>query len=59
KIRFAEIDGNVICAVDVERAPEPVYVEDRKGKTFYARMGNTTHSLDVHEVHSYIQMNWE
>ncbi len=59
KTRFAEIDGNVICAVDVERAPEPAYVEDSKGKTFYVRMGNTTRSLDVHEVHSYIQTNWE
>lgn len=59
RTRFAEIDGKTICAIDVERASEPVYVEDSKGKTFYVRMGNTTQSLSVNEVHSYIQQNWE
>jgi len=60
KIRFAELDAKRICAVDVERAQEPVFVKDGKGnKIFFVRMGNTTRALDVDEVHRYILMNWE
>ncbi len=58
KIRFAEIDENTICAVDVEKSPEPVFMEDSKGTMFFIRHGNTTRSLDPEEMHRYIQMNW-
>lgn len=58
-IRFAEIDGKTVCAIDVERSPEPAYLGDKKNKVFYVRIGNTTRALDVDEIHSYIQMNWE
>ncbi|HQE92156.1 MAG TPA: DUF262 domain-containing protein [Anaerolineae bacterium] len=59
KIRFEELNGERICAVDVENSPEPAFVDSPRGKEFFIRHGNTTHALDTEEAHRYIQMNWE
>lgn len=59
KVRFEKQDGEYVCAVDVDKAPNPAFVNGYRGKEFFVRMGNTTQSLDPEEAHSYIQMNWE
>jgi hypothetical protein len=59
KIRFEQLDGENICAVDVEQAPEPAFMAGPRGKEFFVRHSNTTRSLDLEETHRYIQMNWE
>ncbi len=58
KARFAEIEGKQVCAVDVDKAPEPVFVNTKRGKIFYVRFNNTTRKLDIDELHRYIQTNW-
>jgi hypothetical protein len=59
KVRYEELDGMHVCAVDVEKAIEPAFMEGPRGKEFYIRAGNTTRALDAEEMHRYIQMNWE
>lgn len=59
KIRFEQVDGEVICAVDVDKAPGPAFMTGPRGKDFFIRHGNTTRALDPEEMHRYVQMNWE
>jgi predicted HTH transcriptional regulator len=59
KVRFADLNGKQVCAVDVDKAAEPAFTEGPRGKEFYVRVGNTTRVLDAEETHRYIQMNWE
>jgi hypothetical protein len=59
KVRFEPLDGKQVCVVDVDRAPEPVFLKAEKGPAFFVRVGNTTRSLDLEEMHQYVQMNWD
>ena len=59
KIRFEELDGRHVCAVNVDKAAEPVFMEGPRGKEFYVRLGNTTRALDAEEMHTYLRSNWE
>jgi len=59
KTRFEKLNGESVCAMDVEQAPEPAFVDSPRGKEFFVRHGNTTRALDTEEAHRYIQMNWE
>lgn len=56
-VRYESVNGHQICAVDVERSTEPVFLSDTKGRQFFVRMGNTTRSLNPEEAHRYIQLN--
>lgn len=58
-IRFDEVNGDAICAVDVDKAPEPAFMNGPRGREFYVRMGNTSRSLDPQETVDYTQINWE
>ncbi len=59
KMRFEQMNENQICVVDVKKAPEPVYLNNKKGKEFFIRVGNTSRSLDPEETVSFINMNWD
>lgn len=59
KLRFEEVDGQIVCVVDVDRAPEPAFMSGPQGREFYTRLGNTTRALDPEETVRYVQMNWE
>ena len=59
KTRFEEIGGQTVYVVDVDRVPEPAFMEGPRGKEFYVRLGNTTRTLDPEETVRYVQMNWE
>jgi len=64
KIRFEKIEDKDICAIDVKRAAEPVFLTAQDGKQqrvkkFYVRQGNTTRLLDVEQSHHYIRLNWK
>jgi len=58
-IRFEKLNGESICAIDVDHSAEPAFVSGSKGKEFYVRHGNTTRALDPEATHRYIQMNWQ
>jgi uncharacterized protein YaaQ len=59
KLRLETLEGETVCVVEADRAPEPVYVTSARGREFFVRLGNTTRSLDPEETVSYVQMNWE
>ncbi len=63
KISFEKVEDKEICAIDVKRAAEPVFLDAQEGKQrvkkFYIRQGNTTRLLDVEETHHYIRLNWK
>jgi predicted HTH transcriptional regulator len=63
KIRFEKVEDKEICAIDVKRAAEPVFLdaqeEKQRVKKFYIRQGNTTRLLDVEETHHYTRLNWK
>ena len=58
-VRFEEIEGHPVCAVDVDKASQPVFTKKNELVEFYVRMGNTTRALDTQETTQYVQMNWE
>lgn len=58
-IRHETIDDETVCVVDVDRSLEPAFLEGRRGREFYIRVGNTTRLLDAEETVDYVQMNWE
>lgn len=57
-VAFVTADGRDVCRVDVRRSPEPVYVADKQGSVFYARLGNATRPMQVDEAHRYIREHW-
>ena len=59
KVRFEQTDGKTVCVVDVDRAPEPAFMDGPRDKEFYVRLGNTTRALDTEETIRYVQMNWQ
>ena len=58
KSRFESLNGASACILDVENAPEPVFVKGAKGKEFFVRVGNTTRALDPQETMHYVEMKW-
>ena len=58
KTRFEEINGQTVCVVDVDKAPEPVFMDGQHGKEFHMRLGNTTRELNPEETVRYVQTNW-
>jgi len=58
-IRFEEVVGEQVCVVEVDKAPEPAFLNSSKGKEFYARIASTSHALDPEETVKYISMNWD
>jgi hypothetical protein len=47
-----------VCLVEVEPSPEQVYSKTEKGQEFFCRVSNTTRSLTLAQVQSYIQSHW-
>ncbi len=58
KVSFEKIKSKVICRVDIDRSPAPVYVTEGDRKHFYYRPSNSTRPLDMDEAHQYIGQHW-
>jgi len=58
KVRFEDVEDKRICVIDVDKAPEPVFLKGERGKEFYIRVGTTTRILDPEQTMAYIQTNW-
>ena len=56
--RFEEVDGKLVYVLEVEKAPEPVFLKGPRGKEFYIRVRTTSRALDPEQTVEYIQMNW-
>lgn len=55
QFRFESIDDKTVCAVDVLKCPEPVFVKRNNDKEFYIRSGNQTRTLNVEEMYDYLR----
>lgn len=60
-VRFEELEGRLVCRIDVEAADAPVYLRPHTGERrprFYVRTGNSTRELDVDDVVDYVRRVW-
>ncbi|MGB0384900.1 MAG: RNA-binding domain-containing protein [Ardenticatenaceae bacterium] len=57
KVRFDKLDGKDVCAVEVKKADDPVFMNDQH-KKFYIRLGCTTQAPNPEEMYHYIQRHW-
>ena len=48
-----------MCLLEIDKAPEPVFLKGAQGKEFYVRVGNTSRLLDAEQTVSFVEMNWE
>lgn len=57
-IRFEVIEGKDVCAIEVKKGTEPVFLKGKKSKEFYIRPGNKSITLDVEQTYHYIRKHW-
>lgn len=57
-VTFHQLDGHEVCQITVEPSDHPVYLPEGQTSTFYARIGNATKPLPVHEAVLYVQSRW-
>lgn len=59
-VSFSDVEGMVVCEVEVEPSPQPVFVRGKgHEREFVARVLNTTRSFDAESGFEYIQMHWQ
>lgn len=61
KLSFPELDGNLVCRLDVEfRRSGPIYLKNKEKniEEFYIRRSASTISLNPSEMMSYIENHW-
>lgn len=56
--RFEKIEGKTVYVMDIQPAPEPVFLKGEKGREFYIRVQTTTRELDAQETVKYAQSHW-
>jgi len=58
-ITFEKVENKNVCIINIDKAPQPVFVRERDTKLFYIRSGNTTKLLNSEEAYNYIQLHWQ
>lgn len=54
KIRFENIEGKDVCAVDVRKSSKRAFMKGKEKLEFYIRAGNTSKSLEVPDIYDYM-----
>lgn len=60
-VSFEKIGPRQVCRIDVERSPEPVFLDEPGGSReadMYVRMGNSTRKLLTDEAFDYSKHHW-
>lgn len=58
-LRIESVGPEVVCLVDVNPSPSPVFAKTTKGEAcFYVRINNTTRLLEGPDVPNYIDGHW-
>jgi len=58
-LNFEELDGHVICRVDVKPGSDPTFVSGSKGEAdLYVRLSNATRLLNTAEALEYVRTHW-
>ncbi|RME88414.1 MAG: hypothetical protein D6770_07045 [Anaerolineae bacterium] len=55
---FESVNGEQVYVIEVEKAPEAVFLKGPQGKEFYVRVRTSSRALDPEQTVEYIQMNW-
>ena len=61
RVAFEPVEGIEVCRVDVEPAPEAVFLDEPGGgreADMYVRMGNSTRKLLTDEAIDYAKHHW-
>jgi predicted HTH transcriptional regulator len=61
RVSFERIESAQVCRVEVQRSPEPVFLDEPGGKReadMYVRMGNATRKLLTDEALEYARQHW-
>lgn len=58
-ITFEKVDDKFVSIVNIDKAPQSVFVREKDTKLFYIRSGNTTKLLNSEEAYNYIQLHWQ
>ena len=59
RLRIEPVGSKVVCLVDVEPSPSPVYAKTTKGSNcFFVRMNNSTRMLEGPHIVTYISGHW-
>lgn len=58
-ITFENVENKNVCIINIDKAPQPVFVKEKDTKLFYIRSGNTTKLLNSEEAYNYIQLHWQ
>jgi FixJ family two-component response regulator len=56
--RFESVNNRLICAIVIEKSPNPVFLKGDDNK-LWVRAGNSTRYLGVKAAMSYIEANWK
>lgn len=59
QVSFPQVDGKVICRLDVEPSPKEVWVKERGTDILYVRIGNSTHPLSGRDLTEYVRQRWK
>lgn len=58
-LRIESVGSELVCLVDLNPSPSPVYAKTTKGDgCFYVRINNTTRLLEGPHIASYIDGHW-
>lgn len=49
------MENKNVCIVNIDKAPQPVFVREKDTKSFYIRSGSTNRLLNSEETYNYIQ----
>lgn len=58
QVQFEIVQDKIICVVEIQPVPQPVFVQENNTNEFYVRLGNRTSKLDVRAALNYIQSHW-
>jgi ATP-dependent Lon protease len=59
RLTFDELDGKMLCRVDVDAGSRPTFVRGTKGEAdLYVRLNNATRLLNTAEALEYVDMRW-
>lgn len=58
-LKFSKIYNELICIIEVEKSPEPIYYKKKNSIDFFVRNGSSKIPLKIHEAVKYINNHWE
>ena len=58
-VSFEMADGKLICFIEIDKSPKPVFLKYKEKTIFVVRCGNSSQPYDAKEQHNYIKTHWK